>query len=65
MERFSTMGFNVERAKEFKGYLKRAEDERLECFVYDGHEFLVSYAKYLVEHLTNIGLIPKGGDGDE
>lgn len=33
----------------FKAALKRAGDN--ECFIFEGHEFVVAYARYLVTYL--------------
>lgn len=49
------INFTEASAKAFKkAYLKAVKDEQ-DSFVWDGHEFILGYAKYLLEHLeTNV-----------
>lgn len=37
--------------KRFKSAVKKAEAESAETFVFEEHEFLVAYARYLIEYL--------------
>lgn len=38
-----------------KAYAKAVKEGRAQ-FKFEGHELLVSYAKYLIEYLTSVGL---------
>lgn len=40
-----------DRLRAFKTTYKKAVDLKLESFVFDGNEYLVSYAKYLIQYL--------------
>lgn len=37
--------------RRFKEAYKKALDNNDEAFTFDGHEFVVAYAKYLIEYL--------------
>ncbi len=39
--------------KEFKKAYEEGVVNRGSTFMFEGHEFYVTYAKYLIEHLTN------------
>lgn len=48
------MTFNLEEFKSLKEAHQEAVDTDKESFIFQGHELLTSYAKYLVEHLENV-----------
>lgn len=43
---------------DLKRAYKKAVDGKKESFVIDGHELLVSYAKYLIEYLVTVRKLP-------
>jgi hypothetical protein len=45
--------FTPEKLKRFKEAYQIAADKCVDIFVFDGNEYLTSYAKYLVEYLEN------------
>jgi len=47
------LSFTPESAKQFKAaYLEACKTKtKDECFIWDGNEFVLGYAKYLVEYL--------------
>ena len=45
------INFDPDKLAEFKKALSGAIAEKKEVFVFEEHEFLVSYARYLVEYL--------------
>ena len=51
-----TISWNRPKLKRFKKALAKAPADR-EVFVFDGHEYLKTYAKYLIEFLE--GRLPK------
>lgn len=42
--------------KRFKKAFKQAQVNQKEQFTFDGNEYLVSYAKYLIEYLDSLSL---------
>lgn len=46
-----TINFTVHKLKSFKKVLSAAEQKQQDTFKFEGNEYLVSYAKYLVEYL--------------
>lgn len=48
-----TMTFNSFTLKHFKNAYDRARREGHEEFSFDGQQYLVSYAKYLIEYLES------------
>lgn len=53
----NTISFDKETAKAFQREYKYALAAGDDQFTFQGHDVLVSYAKYLCEHLTNQGLL--------
>jgi len=45
------ISFDKEKLKMLKKDYQSAVDNNAESFVFDGHELLVSYAKYMIEYL--------------
>ena len=48
----NTISFDRESYKNFKTDYNSAVENNKEMFVFEGNEFLTSYAKYVVEYLT-------------
>lgn len=48
------INFTLEKLSNFKKYYNAAIKEHKESFIFEEHEFLVSYAKYLIEYLETI-----------
>lgn len=46
-------------AREFRKAYQQAVDAGDDQFTFEGHEVLVSYAKYMCEYLTTQGLLDK------
>ena len=55
------INFSGEVAREFKRNYEYAKADDMYSFMFDGKEVLTDYAKYVIEYLTNKGLLPKGG----
>lgn len=55
----NTINFDKESAKEFRAAYHQARDAGEDQFTFQGHDVLVSYAKYLCEYLINKGLLDK------
>ena len=55
----AAIDFNERTAKEFRAACMQALTKGDETFIFQGHEILTDYAKYVDEHLTNQGLLPK------
>lgn len=53
------INFTRETAKEFRAAYRQAVAENQDQFTFQGHEVLVSYAKYLCEYLITQGLLDK------
>jgi len=51
------INFDKETAKEFHAEYRMALVRNEDQFVFQGHDVLTSYAKYLCEYLTNQGLL--------
>lgn len=47
----NTISFNQESFKNFKKEYNSAVKNNQEMFVFDGNDFLTSYAKYVIEYL--------------
>lgn len=47
----NTISFNQESFKNFKKEYNLAVENNQEMFVFDGNDFLTSYAKYVIEYL--------------
>lgn len=45
--------FTYDKYIAFEKAYNKAVEERVNSFFFDGHEFLVSYAKYILEYLSN------------
>ncbi len=48
-----TLDWDKAKLKEFKKAYEEGVINRGSTFMFEGHEFYVTYAKYLIEHLTN------------
>ena len=48
----NTVMFDKKKLARFKKAIKKAEAEKQEMFVFEGGEYLVTYAKYMAEYLT-------------
>jgi len=46
-----TISFNHPTYTRFKKVYQSAVRNNIEIFVFDGHEFLTAYAKYIIEYL--------------
>jgi hypothetical protein len=46
-----TISFNHPTYQRFKKVYQSAVKNNIEIFVFDGHEFLTAYAKYVMEYL--------------
>lgn len=55
-----TINFTPEKAEALVTAIVVAEGEGRESFIFEGYEFLVTYARYLVLHLVDRGLLPEG-----
>jgi len=53
-----TISWDRAKLERFKQAYKKAVDARSDTFTFDGHDFVVGYAKYLIEYLE--GRLPKG-----
>jgi hypothetical protein len=53
MNREDVIHFNMEKKRQFQVAWETAVVNGEDQFDFDGHPFLTSYAKYLVEHLNN------------
>jgi|APGre2960657373_1045057.scaffolds.fasta_scaffold234715_1 hypothetical protein len=47
----NTISFNQESFKNFNTEYNFAVENKVEIFTFEGHEFLTSYAKYMLEYL--------------
>ena len=47
-----TINFDLQTYSRLKKEYQRSVDNNVEVFVFDGHELLTEYAKYLIEYLT-------------
>jgi len=47
----STIQFTPQLYKELKSAYKKAVETKEEQFIFNGHEFLTNYAKYVLEYL--------------
>ncbi len=45
--------FTKDMLKKFKAAYQKAIEEKKDTFLFDGDEFLVSYAKYVIEYLES------------
>lgn len=48
-----TLSFDVLTYQRLKKEYQRSVDNKVEIFIFDGHELLTSYAKYLIEYLKS------------
>ena len=48
---YMTITFNHPTYQRFKNTYNTAVKDNVEMFVFDGHEFLTAYAKYVMEYL--------------
>lgn len=49
----NTISFNQKSFKNFKSEYNSAVKNGVEIFTFEGHEFLTSYAKYMIEYLKS------------
>lgn len=49
----NTITFDQETFKKLKQEYKKAVENQQEIFVFQGHELLTQYAKYIIEYLTS------------
>ena len=47
------IAFDKKKQKAFQEAYEKARDAGAKSFVFNGHEFLVDYAKYVIEYLQN------------
>jgi len=47
-----TISFDLPTYQRLRKEYQRSVDNNVEVFVFEGHELLTSYAKYLIEYLT-------------
>ena len=47
------LSFNSESAKKFVAVYNEAVKSKAEIFKYEGHDVVVSYAYYMIQHLCN------------
>lgn len=45
--------FDEDKFRRFKAAYQKALDDKQDTFFFEGGEWLVSYAKYVIEHLTS------------
>lgn len=55
----NTITFDRPTYMKLKRAYNKARDENRESFTFEGHELLVSYAKYLIEYLEDRLHIPR------
>ena len=48
----TNMTFDLKKLSQFKRKYKLALKHKRQSFIFNGHEFLVDYAKYIIEYLT-------------
>lgn len=48
-----TINFTYNKYERFEKAYKQAIEDNKTDFFFEGHQFLTSYAKYLLEHLNN------------
>ena len=48
-----TISFDQQKLKEFKRLYNKAVKEGKDSFIFIGDEYLTTYAKYVIEYLTN------------
>jgi hypothetical protein len=46
------INFDIPTYQRLKKEYQRSVDNKVEVFVFEGHELLTEYAKYLIEYLT-------------
>lgn len=46
------INFDEDKFRRFKSAYKKALDDKKDSFIFEGGEWLVSYAKYVIEYLT-------------
>lgn len=51
------ISFDASKALRLRQAYNEARAQGAEVFTFEGHTFLVAYAKYLLEYLVNIGLL--------
>ena len=49
-----TIKFTPDKVTKLKAEYKKAVDDGVTSFIFEGHELLVSYAKYLIEYLDTV-----------
>jgi hypothetical protein len=56
----TTVNFDYAMLQRFKRAFKKATKESKEVFIFEGNEFVIGYAKYLIEYLEE--QFKKGGN---
>lgn len=59
--------FDLAKAKRLKEAYEEAIDVGAESFIFEGDEYLVTYVKYLLEHLSSVfgnSLLPRPNQGN-
>lgn len=51
MKARETIEWDPPKLARFKKVYAEARDRRLDTFMFDGHEFVIGYAEYLIEYL--------------
>lgn len=49
----ATMSFDEKKLSEFKVAFEEAKKTKEHYFMFDGHEFFLGYAKYMIEYLEH------------
>ena len=49
----TTLNFTPDSLEEFKKVFKEAKESKEHYFFFEGNEYFLGYAKYLIEHLEN------------
>lgn len=49
----ATITFDEKTFKSFKQKYNKAVENKQEIFIFDNHEFLTSYAKYVIEYINS------------
>jgi hypothetical protein len=51
MSSYKMISFSEKKLEEFKKVFKKAEKNSEEFFTFEGDEYLITYSKYMIEHL--------------
>ena len=50
----TTITWNADKLEKLKAAWKKADDNEQESFMFEGHEILVTYGRYLIEYLEYV-----------